>query len=184
MVTVIENQQAQLALLREENAALRARLALPPHAQAEGVPADENAEALASLIDLATARTHAVEPSPPVTASSPSAKRPRLEGGAPDRGAASGQPAHAQVVQAWPGFAPPAAVRPIRPAGADGAELAGEDRRCTTCGTRDTPKWRNGNRLCNACGLRNAKQVSGRAARHRPRPSGGVYRAHPLTRLP
>ena len=33
-------------------------------------------------------------------------------------------------------------------------------RRCESCGTTETPKWRSGTTLCNACGLREAKKVS------------------------
>jgi len=31
-------------------------------------------------------------------------------------------------------------------------------RRCIECGTSHTPKWRKGNRFCNACGIRTSKQ--------------------------
>jgi hypothetical protein len=36
-----------------------------------------------------------------------------------------------------------------------------EVRQCGTCGTTETPKWRDGTTrwLCNACGLRKAKRV-------------------------
>ena len=37
------------------------------------------------------------------------------------------------------------------------AEPDGE-RRCHSCGATETPKWRCGMTLCNACGLRNAKR--------------------------
>lgn len=32
-------------------------------------------------------------------------------------------------------------------------------RRCESCGTTETPKWRSGTTLCNACGLREAKKM-------------------------
>ena len=35
------------------------------------------------------------------------------------------------------------------------------DRKCTSCGTTDTPKWRCGMTLCNACGLRTCKRIPG-----------------------
>jgi len=35
---------------------------------------------------------------------------------------------------------------------------------CTACGTTQTPKWRCGMTLCNACGLRNAKRYTPRRA--------------------
>ena len=34
------------------------------------------------------------------------------------------------------------------------------ERRCLSCGTSETPKWRCGMTMCNACGLRTAKRAT------------------------
>lgn len=221
MIVVIENQQAQIAQLREENATLRARLptvvasapasnvrahvaecgvaAVREHGDAVGVAeegpgegehtADEAAritdDALASLIDLANARTHVG--AAPRNADAPlSLKRP-LQAGAAGNGALVRQvfarlvPAHvvlpvdsAPFVAAQPVLARPACGMAEGDDGGARAEPTGDERRCIVCGTRDTPKWRAGNQLCNACGLRSAKQVRStacsRAERPLPRP--------------
>jgi len=213
MIVVIENQQAQIAQLREENATLRARLptvvasapasnvrahvaecgvaAVREHGDAVGVAeegpgegehtADEAAritdDALASLIDLANARTHVG--AAPRNADAPlSLKRP-LQAGAAGNGALVRQvfarlvPAHvvlpvdsAPFVAAQPVLARPACGMAEGDDGGARAEPTGDERRCIVCGTRDTPKWRAGNQLCNACGLRSAKQAP---TGHRPR---------------
>jgi len=49
-------------------------------------------------------------------------------------------------------------------------------RQCEACGTTDTPKWRCGMTLCNACGLRSAKRP-GRIT------SGFMHGAVPITSL-
>ena len=45
-----------------------------------------------------------------------------------------------------------------REAVAEHAEEPEFERRCQLCGTTETPKWRAGMTLCNACGLRHAKR--------------------------
>lgn len=180
MLNVIENQQAQIAQLRAENAELRARLSNAPAAAAEAAPPrrDETArttsEALASLIDLSNGRAHAAPVQPAAgeaLGGVPSwTKRPLEAGGELDQPARHVVARPAQVVQAeaWqPGSAQPVMVRPMR---APTAKSDGDasDRQCVQCGTRESPKWRNGNTLCNACGIRNAKQV--REGWRRPQP--------------
>ena len=49
--------------------------------------------------------------------------------------------------------------KPLKDKGPE-MDANGVERRCLVCGTTETPKWRCGMTLCNACGLRNAKRVS------------------------
>ena len=54
-------------------------------------------------------------------------------------------------------------------------------RQCVACGTTETPKWRCGMTLCNACGLRNAKRSGHGGTMSEegvPSPSGGSVRVH------
>jgi len=56
---------------------------------------------------------------------------------------------------------------------------SGMIRACTACGTTDTPKWRCGMTLCNACGLRTAKEAFAGTAETGPMPGSHppfVYR--------
>jgi hypothetical protein len=199
MLNVIEQQQAQLASVREANATLRAQLAdarsglsvgqpaisipvveapLPQAAHVKiGSATDDPAldaaarltrnEALASLVDLASAREY--EPGLVVATivASPDragAKRPHAEPTAlrcvatrPSSSAPSHGPALAEGAKL--GWAL-TALAPAQPGGIVG-EAPAPWRRCRVCGTTDSPKWRQRNTLCNACGLRTAKTVRG-----------------------
>ena len=50
--------------------------------------------------------------------------------------------------------------------------------RCLECGATDTPKWRFGQTLCNACGLKRTKPARRRG---RPLPAAVTAEAHELT---
>ena len=72
----------------------------------------------------------------------------------------SGLQALTEAAHMMPQPAPPVRAHPYAPAppSVPVSNVSGEPRRCLSCGTTDTPKWRCGMRLCNACGLRNAKR--------------------------
>lgn len=181
MLNVIQNQQTQIAELRHQNEQLRAKLSGAPARASPEVAAEqqrslaENAQAtddaLATLINLAAAH-------PPLQALAAQLPNKGTASGtkrkAQDSGQARPPPPPPQPVQQPPANTARVTATPAQlagseraapsengggPAHADADPAPDESRCCTSCGTTNTPKWRNNNTLCNACGLRAAKQV-------------------------
>mmetsp|Transcript_21643 Transcript_21643/g.53905 ORF Transcript_21643/g.53905 Transcript_21643/m.53905 type:complete len:221 (+) Transcript_21643:82-744(+) len=155
MVNVIGKQAAEIAQLRAEITGLRAQIPSQARAAVATLPAVDEA---ATLLAMATSSA----PAPPHAAAA--AKRALEEGAGGDAQAqryvvARTLPVAQGVAKTQPAMAWLSPVGGGGGEGGSGPPTPGGGRRCTICGTNNTPKWRHGNTLCNACGLRNAKQT-------------------------